>query len=315
MSDILFTYEVTITLFIASTLFITLSVAFVNSLYILKNYQQNATSQIQYALEKRSYLVTTIIYIASIIKIVLLPYFTFTIDKLSNIIPGAMCGAGVIDANSYGEPLIIIKILIIILKMLWLSLNKEDLLSRDFRYFRKKIWFFIFIYLLIVIEFFLEYQFFMNLRTINPVSCCSNLYSLTQDINPLPFNISTSELVFIFYFIYTLLIIFNYFQRRYILAILSIFYIYIAYLSIVYFFSTYIYQLPSHKCPYCLLQSEYYFIGYIIYSSIIVATFYTFQSILLNKNSFGKSIFWYTLATFFISLNFVIYLIINRTFL
>ncbi|MEA3228110.1 MAG: hypothetical protein U9P38_03455 [Campylobacterota bacterium] len=315
MSDILFTYEVTITLFIASTLFITLSVAFVNSLYILKNYQQNATSQIQYALEKRSYLVTTIIYIASIIKIVLLPYFTFTIDKLSNIIPGAMCGAGVIDANSYGEPLIIIKILIIILTMLWLSLNKEDLLSRDFRYFRKKIWFFIFIYLLIVIEFFLEYQFFMNLTTINPVSCCSNLYSLTQDINPLPFNISTSELVFIFYFIYTLLIIFNYFQRRYILAILSIFYIYIAYLSIVYFFSTYIYQLPSHKCPYCLLQSEYYFIGYIIYSSIIVATFYTFQSILLNKNSFGKSIFWYTLATFFISLNFVFYLMINRTFL
>jgi len=315
LSDILFSYEVTITLFIGFILFIILSIAFLNSVYILKNYQQGSSSQLQYKLEKKSYLVTSIIYIALIIKIVLLPYFTFTINELSNIIPGAMCGAGVISANSYGEPLIILKIFIIIMTMLWISLNRYDLESKNFKYFKRKIWFFIFIFSLLVIEIVLEYLFFTSLTTVSPVSCCSTLYSTAQDSNPLPFNISTFELVSSFYLAYIFIMLSSYFQKRYLLAPLSLIYIYLSYLSIVYFFSTYVYQLPSHKCPYCLLQSEYYFIGYVIYSSVIIATFYALSSVIFKKNVFKKNMLWYTLSTLFISLNFVLYLIINRTFL
>ncbi len=190
MSDILFSFEVTTILLVSSILFALLTVAFLNSLFIVKNYKQNSSTQTQYLLEKKSYLVTTIIYLALIVKIVLLPYFTYTINELSNIIPGAMCGAGVISANIYGEVLIVLKIFIILSTMIWLSLNREDLESKNFKYFKKKIWLFLFIYLTITLEIVLEYLFFTNLSTINPVSCCSTLYSDTPN-NELPFNIST----------------------------------------------------------------------------------------------------------------------------
>ena len=157
LSEILLSYEVMITLFVNSILFLLLSIAFYNSLHILKNYKKNSTTELQYSLEKKSYLVTTIIFLALIIKIFMLPYFTYTIDELSNIIPGAMCGAGVISANSYGEPLIVLKIVIIIFVMLWLRLNKEDLHSKNFKYFTEKIGFYLFIYLWISVEIVLEY--------------------------------------------------------------------------------------------------------------------------------------------------------------
>ncbi len=313
MSDILFTYEVIISLFISFILFITLSIAFINSIYILKNYKKGDSSQLQYQIEKKSYLVTTIIQISLLIKIALLPFFIFTIDKLSDIIPGAMCGAGVISANSYGEPLIILKIFIIIMTMLWLSVNRHDLNSKDFKYFKKKILFFIALFLLVTVEVVFEYKFFTGLTTVNPVSCCSSLYDTSS--NSFVFNISMLKLVSSFYFVYFIIILSSYFQKRYLLALLSLLYIYLAYVNIVYFFSSYIYELPSHKCPYCLLQSEYYFIGYFIYTSIIMATYYPLIGLIFKDNIFKKSMFWYTVATLLISLNFIIYLIVNRTFL
>ena len=317
MSDILFTYEVIISLLVNGAIFTVLTIAFINTIYILKNYREGTATQIQYKLEKRSYLITTIVYLSLSVKILLLPYFTVTIDELSNIISGAMCGAGVISANSYGKPLILLKIVLVIFMMLWLTLNRYDLQSKGFRYFKDKMRFFIAIYLFVSVEIVLEYLFFTNLSTQNPVSCCSTLYKSTQYSNGVPFNISTIKLVISFYIIYLLLMLSNYFQKKYIAVFFSFLYNYIGYLSIVYFFSGYIYQLPSHKCPYCLLQSDYYFIGYAIYSSMIVATYYSLSLLFFFqiKDVFQKNMMWYSLATFFISYNFVYYLLINRTFL
>ena len=317
LADILLSYEVSINLFVQTILILLLSVAFYKTLFILKNYKQGTSTALQYSLEKNSYLIITIIYLSLIIKTILLPFFTYTLNELSNIIPGAMCAAGVISANVYGEPLIVLKIFIVILTMLWLTLNREDLKSKNYKYFKVKMYFFLFIYTLIAMEIAIELLFFNTLTTVNPVSCCSNLYLNSKENNPLPFNISTLELVISFYALYVLVVLSSYFKQRYFLGVLAILYIYISYFSITYFFSTYVYQLPTHKCPYCLLQSDYYYIGYFIYFSLIVATYHALSSSLFNfkQNSYSLTIFWYSTSTLFISSNFFIYLIINRTFL
>jgi hypothetical protein len=36
--------------------------------------------------------------------------------------------------------------------------------------------------------------------------------------------------------------------------------------------SVYIYELPSHHCPFCILQPEYHFIGYPMYGAILVGS-------------------------------------------
>ncbi|RLA78178.1 MAG: hypothetical protein DRG78_15730 [Epsilonproteobacteria bacterium] len=316
MADILLSYEVGINLLLELILFLLLSIAAFKTIFILKNFRVDAATSLQYSLEKSSYLVITIIQFTLIIKMILLPFFTFTLNALSNIIPGAMCGAGVISANIYGEPLLVLKIFIVIATMLWLTLNAADLHSKDFKFFKKKMYFSLLLYLFISIEALLELLFFTELTTVNPVSCCSSLYS-SEDSNPLPFNISMLTLIVSFYTTYTAIILSSFFRKKHLVASLSILYLYIAYLSIVYFFSTYIYQLPTHKCPYCLLQADYYYIGYFIYSSLIIATFYALKGSLFapTKNTHMLITIWYTLSIFFISINFILYLIINQTFL
>jgi len=316
LADILLSYEVIINLFVQIVLLLFLSVAFFQTLFILKNYTKDAQTQLQYSLEKRSYLVLSIINLALLVKLMLLPFFTYTLNELSNIIPGAMCGAGVISANVYGEPLILLKIFLVIASMLWLRLNYEDLQSKNFKYFQKKMWFFSFIYIFMLLETLLELLYFINLTTLNPVSCCSSIYT-TSNTNFLPLNLSITALIVSFYIIYILIILSALFKKRYILLPLSILFTYTSYLSIVYFFSTYVYQLPTHKCPYCLLQSDYYYIGYLIFFSFIMGLFYSISSFVFKfeQNTFKYITIFFSLFVFFASINFWLYLIINGTFL
>ena len=48
-------------------------------------------------------------------------------------------------------------------------------------------------------------------------------------------------------------------------AVLSLLAFSASIVSIVTFISPYIYELPAHHCPFCLLQREYGFIGYPLY--------------------------------------------------
>ena len=39
--------------------------------------------------------------------------------------------------------------------------------------------------------------------------------------------------------------------------------------SIFSFISLYIYELPTHACPFCLLQKDYHYIGYPLYLTLL----------------------------------------------
>ena len=317
LSDILLTSEVAITLFIDIFLFILLSLAFYQSVLLLKNYNFNATDATQYQLEKKSYFVITIISISIIIKFILLPFFVHTLDVLSGIVPGAMCGAGVIGANEFGKVALFVKILIVLLSMLWFRLNSHDEKTKNQPYFRMKLFFFVFIYMLIVLEIILELKFFTNISTESPVLCCSVIYTDVTDINQLPLNLSMRQLLYTFYGLYLFILVLNYYKKRCILALVSLLFSYISYYVIVYFFGTYIYELPTHKCPFCMLQSDYNFIGYAIFFSLFLATFYALSAALFGfrKNDFKTSSLFYTLFILLCSWSFVVYILNNSTLL
>jgi hypothetical protein len=294
---------------------LTLSIAAFNTLLILKKYKPNAVSQTQYALEKKSYLITTLIQLSLAINIFLLGFFVFTLNDLASFIPGAMCAAGVVRANIFGNPLIILKIFIILLSLLWLSLNRQDYYAKQHPYFSKKLYFFLFIYLLIVFDAILEVNFFANLSTVEPVLCCSNIYAKTATTMPL--HLTSDYLVTLFYTIFFLLLFLLHYKKRVLIAAFSLFFLYLSYLSITYFFSTYIYELPTHKCPYCILGSDYYYIGYFIYTALLLATFYALNAALFNFNSksYKKASFAYILFVFLVSFKFFSYIFINHTLL
>ena len=115
MSSILLSNEIVIYLFVQIVLFVLLFIAFYFSISIIKNWDYEKTSTKQYKLEKTSYLVILIISFTLIVKIFLFPYFTYSLDNLSNIVPGAMCAAGIVGANEFGQINLSLKILILFL--------------------------------------------------------------------------------------------------------------------------------------------------------------------------------------------------------
>ncbi len=315
MSNILLFPEVSITLFINILLFLLLFIALFHTAIILKNWNIDAITSYQYQLEKRSYLVVTIISFALIVKIILLPFFAYTLSELSSVVPGAMCAAGVVSSNEYGELVLILKVLIIMLTLLWIVLNHEDQHAKNYPYFKYKMWFFIVIFTLIALELTLQLLFLTNISTLSPVLCCSVIYR--DDSNPIPFNLSTLQLITLFYILNIAVIIAAYLKKRFFLFLLSIIHGYISYYAIVYFFSSYIYELPTHKCPFCLLQANYNYIGYLIFGSLFIATFYALSASIFKftSKSFKSAILWYTLFALFASFHFLLYLLNNGLFL
>jgi hypothetical protein len=45
----------------------------------------------------------------------------------------------------------------------------------------------------------------------------------------------------------------------------------VALMAVISVISLYVYQMPSHHCPFCILQGEYYYVGYPIYIAILTA--------------------------------------------
>jgi len=284
--------NVIVLLFIEVVLFLFAIYSVIIAINILKNWDFNSTSPKQYSLEKKSFLVSTIIYFTILAKSFMFLFFASTLDSLSSIVPGAMCAAGIINANSYGNILLFLKIIIIFIFALWIILNRLDLKSTTYPYIKKKYFIYIITFILLLSEIILDYLYFSNISTSKPVLCCSIVFVSSNDTNGLPFNLSIDMMLLIFYILYFLIIITSQTKQNLISFLSSILFLFVAYYSVTYFFGTYIYELPTHKCPFCMLQKEYYYVGYLVWISLFFGVFFGSSSYLLKL--FTKKEFAFT---------------------
>lgn len=322
MSSILLSNEIIIFLFVQIILFILLSIAFYFSLSIIKNWDFNKTTNKQYKLEKTSYLVILIISFTLIVKIVLFPYFAYSLDNLSNIVPGAMCAAGIVGANEFGQINLTLKILILFFIGVWLIINSLDLKEKTYPFTKKKYFLYIFIFILSIVELFLDFLFLENISTKEPVMCCSVIFGVNNTGSKIPFDLSISNLLIVFYLLYILTTILSLQKSSFLNLIINFMFLYIGYYAVTYFFSTYIYQLPTHQCPFCMLQKEYYFVGYFIWSTLFLGTFFGISSFILktfiNKDlayTYKYSLIFNTLFVFLCSFYVIRYYLVNGVFL
>lgn len=273
MNEVLLSNQVIVFLLSEATLFTLLTVAFVVSLKVLVKWDFESFTPFQYALERQAYLVSTIILFVFLMKFILVVYFIFSIDTLSLLLPGAMCGAGVIKANTYGSYLLILKLFILFLLTLWIYVHSYDMRTKNHQWFRQKSWLFSFIFVLIILELGLDFSYFSNIDTHMPVSCCSALFGQLEGANPLPFGLSVTLLLVLFYLLYILVLLTIKSSYTILYILTNILFVFISYYAVVYFFGTYIYQLPTHKCPFCMLQPEYYYVGYLLWGSLFMGTY------------------------------------------
>ncbi len=310
-------------IFILNALFAFFAIiAFILSIKIYLKWDLNSVSQSQYKLEKQSYLGATIIKFIFIIKVPLFLFFVFTLDKISNVLTGAMCGAGVVDATVYGTPLFILKIINLYVFAYWIVLHNEDMKHENQPFTSLKFGFFILAFFLFMSELILEGVMFSSIEIDKMVSCCGTLYSSssTSAISSV-FALDTTLLLGIFYGIFVLIVLFYFLKNRYLFAISNIFFVIISLITLIVFFGTYIYELPSHHCPFCFLQSDYYYVGYLIYTLLFMGTFYGLVVGFIEVSqedrdkSYKKSIIFNTLYVILLTSFPIIYYINNGVWL
>ncbi|WP_353662085.1 hypothetical protein [Hydrogenimonas sp. SS33] len=242
---------------------------------IVARWDVRATTPLQYALEKRAYLAATIVDYIFILKLPLFLYFIYTLDQLSTILPGAMCAAGVTNATVYGMPLFAVKILNLYLFGLWIVLNRIDRAKPDYPYTKAKFWFYIFIFPFFALELGLELLHFGHINPHAIVSCCGTLFSAAKTSAVSTFiQLPAPVILTVFYGTFALILLSWRRRRTGLFALLNLLFVPVAIVSLIALFSTYVYELPHHHCPFCLLQKDYHYVGYLMYATLFAGTFF-----------------------------------------
>lgn len=242
---------------------------------IIGRWDMQSGSEGQLALERRTYLISTILSYVLVFELASLFLYIFTADNLHNLFTGAMCAAGTLNANAYGYPTLLLKIVNFILAGLWLILNYADNRAPDYPLIRKKYTFLLILTPLLIAELILQTSYFLGLKGDVITSCCGSLFSsgrgnvasdiLSLAVQPAMAGFYLSLLATlasggIYWFTGKLGRLFSLSAGTFFL---------VACASLISFISLYFYELPSHHCPFCLLQAEYGYVGYLLYAALL----------------------------------------------
>jgi hypothetical protein len=245
---------------------------------ILRNWDIESGSELQLVLERKTYLVSTILSYVFALQLLSLFMYVFTADNLHPLFVGAMCAAGTLNLNAFGYPTLLLKMGNFILAGLWLILNHADNQGYDYPLIRKKYALLAVIAPLILLETGLEFAYFLDLRADVITSCCGSMFSAEQgdglgsDMAALP---PGPTMAFFYGAVLVTLVsgIFFYLRGKggYWYAFSSVALFIASIVSIISFISLYIYELPTHHCPFCIVMYEYDYIGYLLYIALFVA--------------------------------------------
>jgi hypothetical protein len=244
---------------------------------IIRNWDIGSGSERQLDLERKTYLISTVMSYALGFQLLSLFLFIYTADTLSPLFIGAMCAAGSLKVNGFGYPTLVLKIVSFILAGLWLIINYTDNNAHDYPLIRIKYGLLLFIAPFLIAETCVQGRYLLGLKPDIITSCCGTLFttdanSIISDLLTLPRQLSqtaffSSAPVTIGLGIYVYLKS----TGTYIFSIAALIHFLISIAGLISFISIYFYELPTHHCPFCILHPEYGYVGYVMYLSLLVS--------------------------------------------
>jgi hypothetical protein len=251
-------------------------------LVIVCRWDRKSTSEQQLQLERRTYLVSSLVGYGFAFELASLLLFIYTVDELNGLFAGAMCATGVLNANPVGWPLLFMKIGSFFVCGIWLAVNDYDTRSDTMPLVRAKYGALLVLLPFFVLQTVLLFRYFTGLAPSIITSCCGTLFSssetsLAGSLSGLPLK----PMMVSFYAATLLYGIFLFLGWKKggglflnsLAASLAVLYLGIALAAVVSFISVYIYQMPTHHCPFDMLQSGYGYVGYPLYISLFGSVF------------------------------------------
>lgn len=246
-------------------------------LQILRRWDVASGSELQLTLERKTYLISCMVGTVLAAQLLTLFLFITTVDSISPLLVGAMCAAGSLKASNFGYPALYAKVAVFVLGALWLILNHADNLGYDYPLVRPKYALLLIIAPLSLLETALQILYFSGLKPDIITSCCGSQFSdaAQSGLNEL-IALPSRPLLIAFFFGGVLalasgLIFLRSGRGSLLFSGISLLNFPLAIIVTISALSPYIYELPTHHCPFCILQPEYHGIGYLLYLLILIA--------------------------------------------
>jgi hypothetical protein len=242
---------------------------------ILRSWNLKSGSSLQLSLERRTYLVSTLMSYAMGFQLLSLFLFIYTADELAGLIIGAMCAVGSLNANQWGYPALILKIMTFLLAGTWLMVNYVDNRGYDYPLIKKKYALLLALAPVGIADMTAQAAYFLNLNPDVITSCCGSLFTfnpgkIENSIAVLPQG--PTEILFyggIGLTLFTGLVFYRTGTAGYLFSFACAVALATSLHAVIAYISPYFYELPTHHCPFCILQREYGFIGYPLYLALM----------------------------------------------
>lgn len=249
---------------------------------VLFFWDADSDSNRQIRLENEIWLTSTLVEYALAIQIISLIVFVLAADFYSHSITGAMCATGSLLANDFGVPALMVKIGAVFFYGFWIMLHQLDIRSEKYPLVRIKYLYLLILLPLIAVDFFLEIYYIKKLEPDIITSCCAVVFAdsaggganllggFSHGLSLLGFYGSAGLLAIV-----GSLLLLKW--RAWMVFLFScgwLWFFFLALTVITTTFSSYIYAMPFHKCPFCILKSEYHYIGFLIYFALFTGTFF-----------------------------------------
>lgn len=256
--------------------------AVITGTIILFKWDFSSSSAYQLRLERKTYLISTLVNWALGFQIVSTLLFVYTMDDIHGLFVGAMCATGSLNANPIGWYALLVKIGVLFLSGFWLALNYIDQRSEEYPFVRLKYGLLIGLLPFIVLDLVLQLSYFLGLDPAIITSCCGSLFggdstAAIASVSAVP--VWPAMIVFYmfggFYLLLSVVILLNSSGvLRYVNSCLALLFFVVSIAAIISFVSIYIYELPTHHCPFDILQGGYNYIGYPMYISLFLAMYF-----------------------------------------
>ena len=206
-------------------------------------------------------------------------------NVLPAIVPGAMCGTGVLQAtSSLGGRALSYRFLVFFIMMMWLSYEKLDLSRPDApltKYNSRLLLLALPFILLAVIT---TFRSILRIDSHQAVNCCAIVYDQFGNLGAARqiAGIPNAFWVRTFWMLTSLMLLCAVWSLKTnrthgekatgFLAVITVIWVPIAVITLVRVYAAYFYQVLHHHCPWCLFLPEHKFVGVPLFGLLIIIT-------------------------------------------
>lgn len=257
---------------------------------VLRHWDPASDANLQIKLENETWLASTLVAYGLGFQIITLVLFVLAADNFCQVIVGAMCATGALLANNFGMPALLVKIAGVFLYGFWIVLHKLDISSETYPLVKFKYIYLLLILPLLFVDITLQTLYIAFLSPDIITSCCAVVFGSSAETGPNLLEGFPGEILLYLYYgsVIFLTGIGCILLKRWLhpLAVLFsagwLWFLGLATVAIITVFSSYIYAMPYHNCPFCILKPEYHYIGFLLYCTLIPAVFFGLTTVLVE---------------------------------